>query len=433
MSKKDNYNPLQSATTLPADFHEICLTKVSPSAIKVIDKLNQAGFEAYLVGGAVRDLLLNLSPKDFDVATNATPEQCRRLFSNSRIIGRRFQIVHVRFGREMIEVTTFRGEHQAPVTSSKKNKHSAASTDGMLLRDNVFGNIKEDALRRDFTCNALYLNIKDNAIYDFCDGTVDIQQKTLRLIGEPVSRYKEDPVRMLRAVRFKAKLNFELDQASEQAITDCHPFLGNINSARLFDESLKLFLSGYSEKSFNDLEKYHLLPHLLSRSEELLQSPFNRTFVNKALQNTDNRIQQGKSINPAFLWAVFLWPHVVSLQENLEHDQHPPMAALYEAANTVLAKQQKLVAITKRFQAIIKEIWELQLRLQNTKGKRCDSAYHHPRFRAAYDFLLLREQAGENCDNLGQFWTDYQVANPKEAEPPQQFVKKPRRRKATKQ
>jgi poly(A) polymerase len=233
---------------------------------------------------------------------------------------------------------------------------------------------------------------------------------------------------MLRAVRFKAKLGFSIEEQTEAGIFDCADLLSNINTARLFDESLKLFLSGYSQAVFFDLEKYQLLPFLLSDSKRLLDSEFNKKLFTLALANTDKRIQQEKSINPAFLWAVFLWPLVIELKQELEHDQLPPMAALYEAANSVLSKQQRLVAISKRFQAVIKEIWELQLRLENTQGKRSERAYEHPRFRAGYDFLLLREQAGENCNNLGNFWTEMQQKQPRK-EPQRKPYERPRKRR----
>lgn len=409
---------------------------ISQNALRVIGVLQKAGFTAYLVGGAIRDNVLGMHPKDFDVATNATPEQCRRLFKRSRIIGRRFQIVHVRFGPEIIEVTTFRGAHNASTGSVKKNKRSVASKEGLLLRDNVFGTVDEDAMRRDFTSNALYYDPEKHSILDFCGGIDDIKNKQLRLIGEPDLRYQEDPVRMLRAIRFAAKLGFDLETKTEMAIKPNAHLLGLINSARLFDESLKLFTSGYSYKIFQLLEQYQLLPVLLHDSERLLESHFNRKLFKQSLMNTDKRIQQQKSINPAFLWAVFLWPDVLERSQQLQKTLTiPPMAALHEAANEVIGLQVKQVAITKRFQVVMKEIWEMQLRLEQTQGKKPLKTLQHPRFRAAYDFLLLREQAGEDLNQLGAFWTDLQNQQPElvssgpQRPSPSKPSRRPRKRK----
>lgn len=408
MPNSKKQHSIAHATVLSAQQHQINQHDISRNAIKVTQTLQQAGFAAFVVGGAIRDSLLGEKPKDFDVATSATPEQCRRLFKNARIIGRRFQIVHVRFGREVIEVTTFRANHEAKASSPKQNKHSAASEQGLLLRDNVFGNINEDAERRDFSCNALYYNPETCEVLDFCNGIEDLEQQSIRLIGDPDKRYQEDPVRMLRAIRFSCKLGFKIEPQTHQAIGRNAELLAQINHSRLFDESLKLFLSGYAYPIFQALETESLLPMLLHDSEDILSSNFNRSLINFALKNTDKRIRQNKSINPAFLWAVFLWPTLQAQQNLLIEQKYPPMAAMYEAAQQVFSIQCRLTSIPKRLQIIIKEIWELQLRLPQLKSKQVIKTLSHKRFRAGYDFLLLREQAGENLNDLGKFWTDAQ-------------------------
>lgn len=413
MPKKKPLSTIKSKQSYPSAALQFSHNSISQPALRVIDSLQKAGFSAYLVGGAIRDIVLGLHPKDFDVATNATPEQCRRLFKRSRIIGRRFQIVHVRFGPEIIEVTTFRGAHNASTDSVKKNKRSVASKEGLLLRDNVFGTVDQDALRRDFTCNALYYDPAKEVVLDFCQGVTDIRNKKLRLIGEPNLRFQEDPVRMLRAIRFSAKLGFTMAAQTDAAIKPNAQLLGLINNARLFDESLKLFTSGHSYKIFQMLEQYNLLPTLLNDSEHLLENDFNRSLFKQSLLNTDSRIRQQKSINPAFLWAVFLWPDTLQRSQQLQQTLNiPAMPALQEAATEVLQQQVKKVAITKRFQSVIKEIWEMQLRLAYTQGKKPLKTLQHPRFRAAYDFLLLREQAGENLRECCAFWTSLQKQQP---------------------
>lgn len=430
-----------NATIIPRAQHSISRQNISVNALTVIRRLEKSGFEAYLVGGALRDMLLGKSPKDFDVATNATPEQIRRLFKNSRIIGRRFQIVHVRFGRDIIEVTTFRGNHKDP-DQQTSNKRSAVSDHGMLLRDNVFGTLEEDAERRDFTINALYYSPCDFCLYDFTDGAKDIASRTIRLIGDPETRYREDPVRILRAVRFAAKLEFHLDPATEAAIDPLAGLLKNIPPARLFDESLKLFISGHGLVAMEHLRKHQLLNYLLYEGENMLQAPVNRQLVEQALINTDERLAQDKTVNPAFIFAVFLWPRVNLLMQSFMNDSLPPLAALHEAAQIAIQQQQPLTAIPKRLQIIMKEIWELQLRLPNRKGMRAFKLLDHPRLRAAYDFLLLREQAGEIEPGLGQWWTEFQQQSASEqqqsvnalgngtAKTPRKS-RRPRKRKAT--
>jgi len=399
--------------SFPAKSLNLPIWKISPSALQVMQKLNQAGFDAYLVGGALRDMLLGLTPKDFDVATNATPEQIKTLFKRqARIIGRRFQIVHVRFGRDIIEVTTFRGNHDAENVSPKSNQSSAASKEGILLRDNVFGSIEEDAMRRDFTCNALYYSDKNETLYDFCGSIDDINSKTLRLIGEPDLRYNEDPVRMLRAVRFAAKLKFTIEEQTAAAIRPNASLLASIPAARLFDESLKLFCQGYSQSTFELMLDYQLAPFLVQDLDDYIASKAYQKLFQLALQNTDRRIRQGKTITPAFLWAVLLWPKLKArMQQVQQSDKLPPAPALQEAAQQVIREQNQLTAIPKRFSITMKDIWALQLQLPKTQGKRAERTLSHPKFRAAYDFLLLREESKESDTELGPWWTSFQQSN----------------------
>ena len=399
-------------------------------------RLDGAGFEAFLVGGAVRDMMLGKQPKDFDVATDATPEEVRKLFKNARIIGRRFRIVHVMFGREIIEVTTFRGHHDNNGNHCKNS--SAASEHGILLRDNVYGSVEEDALRRDFTVNALYYSCKDFCVYDFTNGVSDIEKKVLRLIGDPDTRFKEDPVRILRAIRFAAKLGFTIDQTTEEIIGPDAELLKKISPARLFDEFLKLFVNGHAVETYEQLKKYGLLQYLICAWKQILESPKREAFVIQALKNTDDRIKSDKSVTPAFIYAAFLWPSLCSIREEFEQDGLPPLAATHAAANIAFQQQAPATAIPKRIQATIKEIWELQVRLNNRTGGRAFKLLAHPRFRAAYDFLLLREQVNELEPGLGEWWTQFQVQNDSERQQslgklansqPGKPKRKPRKRK----
>ncbi|BCA90560.1 polynucleotide adenylyltransferase PcnB [Vreelandella lionensis] len=394
-----------SPRIIPRSEHPVSRQQISEAALKVLYRLNGAGFDAYLVGGCIRDALLGKMPKDFDVATNATPEQVRDLFRNSRLIGRRFRIVHVRFGREVIEVTTFRGKPQ-----DEHGDHIAhQSDDGLLLRDNVWGNIEEDALRRDFTVNALYYNIADFTIHDFANGARDIESRTLRLIGDPTTRYREDPVRMLRAVRFAAKLDFTIEPATEAPMYDLAPLLLQIPPARLFDEVLKLFMAGHGLITFRLLSHYNLFGMLFPESEEAMaDAAWAEELIEQALTNTDKRIADGRPVTPAFLLAAFLWAPVAHRQAALEREGMPAVPALQTAAQEVVSRQLQHISIPKRFGIPMREIWELQARLPMRRGKRAFQTREHPRFRAAYDLLLLREQAGEIPRGLGDWWTAFQ-------------------------
>ncbi|WP_129138247.1 polynucleotide adenylyltransferase PcnB [Modicisalibacter coralii] len=390
---------------IPREEHDISRQLFSDSALKVLYRLHNAGYEAYLVGGCLRDALLGQTPKDFDVATNATPEELRDLFRNSRIIGRRFRIVHVRFGREIIEVTTFRGRH----TDDHGEHVSQQSEAGLLLRDNVWGNVEEDALRRDFTVNALYYNIADFSLHDWAGGLDDLEHRTLRLIGDPQVRYREDPVRMLRAIRFAAKLDFTLAPATEAPIRELAPLLLQIPPARLFEEVLKLFMSGQAVATYHLLRDYGLFAMLFPEADETLDElDWAEPLIIQALANTDDRVRRERPVTPAFLFGALLWPGVQQRVQRLQAEGMPPIPAQQTAAQQAIARQLQHTSIPKRFSLPMRDIWDLQQRLPRRRGKRAYQTLEHPRFRAAYDFLLLREAAGEVKPGLGDWWTAFQ-------------------------
>jgi len=372
--------------------------------LKVLYRLKDAGYQAHLVGGGVRDLLLGREPKDFDVATDATPEQVKEVFRNCRLIGRRFRLAHVHFGREIIEVATFRAAHSQPSPDHR-------SDDGMLLRDNVYGNIEEDALRRDFTVNALYYNIQDFSVIDYAGGVADLEAGVLRLMGDPETRYREDPVRMLRAVRFMAKLGFVLDPQTEKPIWELGDLMQGVPAARLFEEVLKLFMGGTAATAFEKLRHYDLFAQLFPDTEVALseqEEEFPHTLVLQGLLNTDARVRDGKPVTPAFLFAVLLWEPVRLRALALQAEGLAPYPALQQASAEVLERQLRRVSLPKRFSMPMREIWALQSRFEHTRGKRPARLAAHPRFRAAYDFLLLRAHAGEVSQKLADWWTEYQ-------------------------
>ncbi len=430
---KDTSDSSSSAAprVIPRDSHSVSRRNISSAALKVIKILHEAGFEAYLVGGGVRDLLLGGHPKDFDVATNATPEEVRRQFRSARIVGRRFQIVHVRMGREVIEVTTFRGHHD-------DSPHHARSEEGMLLRDNVYGTLETDALRRDFTVNALYYNARDFSLIDYCGGLKDLEKRRLRMIGDPATRYKEDPVRILRALRFAAKLGFQLDSATAKPICSLSGLLLNVSDARLFEEVLKLFLNGSATATFNLMREYNLLEQLFPGTDQALKAgePYMEQLVNLCMSNTDLRIRSDKTVTPAYIYAALLWP-ALQLQYKALCANMPQVQAWNQAAQNVISQQLTRTAIPKRFLIPMREIWDLQQRLPSRLGMRALRLLDHPRFRAAYDFLMMREEAGEPLDGLGLWWTHFQAADDEERETmvknlarqPGTAAKKPRRRR----
>lgn len=401
--KRRSPNRVNSPTRIPRDQHSISRRNISEPALKVIARLRGAGYQAYLVGGGVRDLLLGLHPKDFDVATNATPEQVRKLFGNSRIIGRRFKIVHVRFGREIIEVTTFRGQQ------SGRSADQATNAAGMLLRDNIYGSIEEDALRRDFTINALYYTTEDFAVHDYVSGMADLQARQIRVIGDPETRFREDPVRMLRAVRFAAKLNFGIEPGTAEPIVRLRKLLQGVSAARMFDEVLKLFMTGYGAITYQALQQYHLLEPLFPATTAALASghPTGDALIRNMLANTDQRVAADKPVTPAFLFAALLWAPLQLRMSELKGEGIPELSALQLAATEVIENQLRYTAIPRRFTVPMRDIWELQQRLARRTPRRVTNTLEHRRLRAGYDFLLLREQSGEELDGLGDWWTEF--------------------------
>jgi poly(A) polymerase len=370
--------------------------------------LKNAGYEAYLVGGGVRDLLLGREPKDFDVATNALPEEVKSVFRNCRLIGRRFRLAHVYFGREIIEVATFRS-NRLPTEDEERQMEN-----GMILRDNVYGTLEEDAQRRDFTINALYYDVGDFSVIDFANGMTDLSHGVIRLLGDAESRFREDPVRLLRAVRFAAKLGFIIDPDTESPMLQLAPLLGDVPAARLYEEVLKLFLGGSALESFEKLRHYGLFGQLFPATEEALSHEdhdFPITFVNRGLANTDARLQEDKSVTPAFLFAVLLWEPVRLGYEELLTQEMRPLEAVQKAADDVLREQIRSISIPKRFSYPMRDIWQLQPRFEQRQGKRPYRLLTHPRFRAAFDFLLLRAEAGEVEPEIAKWWTDFQQAN----------------------
>jgi poly(A) polymerase len=419
------------AVRIGAKVHKIRPELLSMAAVKTTEGLQKAGFKAFVVGGAVRDLLLQRKPKDFDIATDATPEQVNRVFRRSRIIGRRFRLVHVMFGDETVEVSTFRGSH----LSDSEQQDAKVADSGRILRDNVFGNQQEDALRRDFTANALYYDPSTQEIIDYHNGVADLRAGVLRMIGDPVTRYREDPVRMLRAIRLAAKLGLKIDPASEAPIPKLADLLQDVPPSRLFDEILKLFLSGHALESVHALRQHGLHHGLLPLLDVVLEQPIGERFVTLALQNTDSRVQQDKPVSPSFLFATLLWHEVLTAWAKYQNLGERPIPALHMAMNEVCDIQAEKLAIHKRYSATMKEIWGLQPRFEQRVGKRPFALLENPRFRAGYDFLLLRCESGELPSELGQWWTDFIAADsegrlkllmPASSEP------KPRRRRSRK-
>jgi len=393
-------------TIIPRPAHTVSRDEISKNALKVLYRLHKSGYQAFLVGGGVRDVLLGLHPKDFDIATDAHPEVVRSLFANGRLIGRRFRLAHVRFGRDVIEVATFR----AATDGSEKHLDVSHDHEGRILRDNVYGSIDEDVWRRDFTCNALYYNIADFSIWDYVGGLEDIKRRRLVLIGDPDKRLREDPVRMLRAVRFAAKLDFTIDESVEKSMHGHQELLQNVPAARLFDEFLKLFQAGFAEKTFNLLRKYGLFGQLFVQSDEALDQDENfLEFVQAALVNTDRRVAAGKSITPMFLLGVFLWVPVRGMADALRAREKMSVAqSLNIAAYEIAGMQQARISIPKRFTAPMREMLAMQPRFDVRHGRRALNLLEHKRFRAAYDFMILRAKCGDFDNEVAAFWTEVQ-------------------------
>lgn len=395
---------------IPRQSHPISREDISPNALKVLYRLNGAGFESYLVGGCVRDLLLGFKPKDFDVVTNATPEQIKGLFKNCRLIGRRFRLAHIVFGREIIEVATFRGHHDNTEAANAKQ-----DAQGQLVRDNVFGSIEEDAERRDFTFNAMYYSVADFTVTDFANGVKAIANREVDLIGDPETRYREDPVRMLRAVRFSAKLGMTINTRTGAPIPKLAHLLANIPPARLFEETLKLFLSGQGLKTYEHMVQFKLLDPLFPQLTPLLKDVNSREhqLIKKVLTNTDERINNNLRVTPAFLYATLMWypleEHAHKLMAETGLNQHD---AYNIAMGEVLHRQCQRIMIPKRFSTVVRDIWTLQLRLPKRFGRRAFQLLSHPKFRAGYDFLLVRgEVEGGKLHELAEWWTVFQKAD----------------------
>ena len=430
-----NKSPKSGSTApkiIPRSGHNITRAEFSKSALKVLTRLDEAGYQAFLVGGCVRDSILELHPKDFDIATSATPEEVKALFGNCRLIGRRFRLAHVRFGREIIEVATFRAAALA--------EHEDVSHDdeGRILRDNVYGTIEEDAWRRDFTCNALYYSIHDFSIWDYTGGFDDIRDRRLVLIGDPEVRLREDPVRMLRAIRFAAKLDFTIDPPVIEAIHHHAKLLANVPAARLFDEFLKLFQAGSAEKTFDLLRKHNLFGELFPATEqELREDDSFMSFVREALRNTDRRVAEGKSVTPMFLIGVFLAAPIrrvaamMRAEEKMSESQ-----SIGLASHEIVSQQLRRVAIPRRHTVPMREMLALQPRFEVMHGKRGLNLLEHKRFRAAYDFMMLQAEVGLVDEATARFWTEVQTLSSAERaasfnlrRQPGKKKRKPRRRR----
>lgn len=427
------------AEIIPASVHGISPTDISSGSLKVLHRLNDAGYSAYLVGGGVRDLLLGRQPKDFDITTDASPEQIRRLFSNSRIIGRRFRLVHVRYGREIVEVATFRGPGEsdsAPADFDEdleraedfeptadddfgenfsgrrgSNARRSSRPAGVLASDNVYGTMEEDAARRDFTINALFYCVKDSTVIDYCQGMRDLHAKQIRVIGNPEQRYREDPVRMLRAIRFAAKLGFAIEPQSAAPINDLGHLLTHVPSARLYDELVKVIVSGHAFSAFEFLHYYGFFERVFAQTYASLIGPNSEaasSFIKVALRETDARIAQGKTINPAFMIAVLLWEPLQERREVYQNDGNSLYVAMQLAQNDVVRDQLRQLSAPRRTVTTMRDIWMLQYQLAQTRKMRILRAFEHPYFRAGYDFLVLRAKAGEPLGALADWWTRFQ-------------------------
>lgn len=388
--------------TLSAAQHGISAKQISSSARAIMTTLIKHGFEAYIVGGAVRDLLLNYQPKDFDIVTDATPAQIKKVFAKDcRIIGRRFKLAHVYYNREMFEVATFRGR-------SKDGENTAIK--GHIISDNVFGTIDEDAHRRDFTCNALYFDIENSDILDFCNGVEDIKQKKLKFIGDDNTRIIEDPVRMIRAIRFESKLGLRITDPVKSAILQQYKTLSNVSLARLFDELVKLFHCGNATHAFELMSELLLFNHIFPQANKSINSDkIYLHFIQNALSSTDARIKSGKSVTPIFLFACFLWPWLILRTHEFRSRNNSLYDAMNMAANEIFQVCRSRVAIPKMIQIGMRNIWLLQLRLEKTQGKKVFITLQHPRFRAGYDFLMLRRHENKSVEKLCDWWTHIQT------------------------
>ena len=421
--------------------HPVSRSQISGNALKVLYRLRDGGYQGFLVGGCVRDLLIGIEPKDFDVATDASPEEVRRLFRNCRLIGRRFRLAHIRFGYQVIEVATFRaaGAPMAPepdldgVTDDDAeiepeieaepeeepngNVDRAHDVRGRLLRDNLYGTIDQDVWRRDFTCNALYYNIEDFSIVDYVGGVDDVRARTIRLIGDPETRYREDPVRMLRAVRFEAKLGFTIHESARAPFAALAELLGHIPPARLLDEFQKLFLAGFGQRAFDLLREHGLFAPLFPATAAHLEAEPSGTalaLIRAGLADTDRRVAEDRAVTPMFLFAVMLFGPVSAAAQRRFETGAPPAVAIAEAVDEVVGQQNRRIGIPKRFSMPMRELLALQPRFHRREGRRVLGFLAHPRFRAAYDFLLLRAQAGAEDPAIARWWTEFLALTPEQ-------------------
>ena len=432
---------LHTPRIIPRSEHTVSRSSISPNALRVLYRLREGGFQAFLVGGCVRDLLLGMEPKDFDVATDALPEQVRKLFRNCRLVGRRFRLAHVFFGRETIEVATFRAasapaQGEEPIPDADPEEGEAPEIDdpiepppddderafdetGRILRDNVYGSIDADVWRRDFTANALYYNIADFSLWDYVGGAEDIAARTLKLIGDPETRYREDPVRMLRAARFEAKLGFQLDPATAAPVEALKDLLAGVPAARLFDETLKLFLTGHGARSLEVLRRCGLLEMLLPPADAYFKShpgSLVEQLLVKGLKNTDARALEGKPVSPTFLFALLLYAPIAKAIEATPPERWHEAATILDACDKALRETQTHIAIPRRFSLGVREMFGLQPRLEHPRGRRALRLLEHPRFRAAYDLLLLRAEHGLAPREMADWWTRVQQVSVPERE-----------------
>ncbi len=385
--------------TVPKEQHGIGREAISQGSRKVCEVLHGHGYQAYVVGGAVRDLLLGLRPKDFDVATDAYPEEVHKAFRRSRLIGKRFRLVHVMFGEETVEVSTFRAR-----TPAETDEH------GRVLRDNIYGTREDDAIRRDFTINALYYDPASETLLDYHNGLRDLQRKSVRIIGDARARYREDPLRMLRAVRFAAKAGFTIDERTRKPIRELAHLLGNVPPSRVYEEMQKLLLSGHAATGLRELRSEALHHGLLPLLDVISEQPMGERFVTLALEQTDSRVRSGKSVSPAFLFAALLWHEVLAAWKKAQQRGLKPIPALFEAMDAMLDIQTDKLAIPRRLTAVMKEIWALQPRFEQRSGRRPFGLLAHERFRAGFDFLVLRSGSGEAPEELAQWWEKFQQA-----------------------
>ncbi len=396
---------IPKAVIIPRTAHTLSQGDISHNALKVITHLSKNKHQAFLVGGSVRDLLLRKKPKDFDVATSATPNQIKRIFKNARLIGRRFKLAHIYFRKEIIEVATFRSN------SDERSQKTQTNNDGMIVCDNEFGNLESDVWRRDFTINALYYCPNRRAIIDYTGGVKDVESKTIRIIGDANVRFSEDPVRMIRAIRFASTLGFSIEPKTEQAIQQCAELIQGTSNSRLFEEVVKLFHSGAGNKVFLSLIENNLFPHLFPQTSEQLSNIRCKGLIQQTLKNTDQRIKVRKPVTPAFIFASLLWHPMLEHAKHHRSQGAKRLESYERAIVDVFRMQNQITHIPKRFTQYIREMWFLQTRFSKRQGTRAYRLISHPRFRAAFDLYVLRAEIGETNKELVDWWTEFQFAS----------------------